>query len=49
MRFGGYAPSWRPDSATMKQMLKNEADALQSELDSVTRLISEIDSEKTPE
>jgi hypothetical protein len=43
MRFGGYAPAGAPDSATEKQMLKNEADALRSELEFVQKRLTEIE------
>jgi hypothetical protein len=45
IRFGGYAPGWAPDEATEKQTLKNEADALRSELDFIQKRLSEIESE----
>jgi len=47
-RFGGYAaPYLRPDPKMEKQALKNQADALQSELDLVKKRLSEIESETT--
>jgi len=47
-RFGGYAaPYSQPDPKMEKQALKNQADALQSELDLVKKRLSEIESETT--
>ena len=45
MPFGGYAaPHQKPDPEVEKQALKNEADALQSQLDLIKQRLSEIDS-----
>jgi hypothetical protein len=47
-RFGGYAtPYFTLDPKTEKQALKNQADALQAELDHVKKRLSEIESETT--
>lgn len=44
MRFGGYAaPPSRPDPALERQALKNQAEALQSELDFVKKRLGEIE------
>ena len=43
-RFGGYsAPNPQIDPETEKQALKNQADALQSELDFIRKRLSEIE------
>jgi predicted nuclease with TOPRIM domain len=45
MRFGAYAgPYLKPDPEAEKQALKNEADALQSELNSIKKRLEEIES-----
>lgn len=49
MRIGGYGPAWAPDAGTEKQMLKSDADALQSELELVRKRLSEIEAEKPSE
>jgi hypothetical protein len=50
MRFGGYAvpygypaPDQKPDPEMEKQELKNQAEALQSELDFIRKRLSEIE------
>jgi prefoldin subunit 5 len=50
MRFGGYAAPYgepalerKPDPAAAKQMLKNQAEALQSELDLINQRLAEVD------
>jgi hypothetical protein len=44
MRFGAYAaPYQTPDPETEKQVLKNQADALQSELEAIKKRLSEIE------
>ena len=50
MRFGGYAASYgypatyqKPDPEMEKQALKNQAEAMQSALDSINKRLSEID------
>jgi hypothetical protein len=48
MRSGGYAaPYQKPDPEVEKQALKNEADALQSQLDFIKQRLGEIDSSAT--
>jgi RecB family exonuclease len=50
MRFGGYAaPYQRPDPKTEMQMLKNQAEALESELDSIRKRIDELESHPVEE
>jgi len=50
MRFGGYPAVYREPSPEMeKQALKNEADALQSELESIKKRLSEIETEASSE
>jgi len=45
MRFGAYAgPYLKPDPEAEKQVLKNEADALQLELNSIKKRLEEIES-----
>jgi len=45
MRYGGYAgPYQRPEPELEKQALRDEAEALQSELDSIRKRLSEIES-----
>ena len=45
MRFGGYAtPFQKPDPEMEKRALKNQADALQSELDVIKKRLGEIES-----
>ncbi len=44
MRFGGYAaPYQNPDPGTERQSLKNQADALQPELNAIRKRLSEIE------
>jgi len=50
MRFGRYAAPYgypatyqKPDPETEKQALKNQAEAMQSALDSINKRLSEID------
>jgi len=44
MRFGGYAaPHQEPDPEMEKQALKNQAEALQSELDFIKKRLGEIE------
>jgi len=44
MRFGGYAaPVQKPDPEMEKQELKNQAEALQSELDFIKKRLGEIE------
>jgi hypothetical protein len=44
MRFGNLAgPLQKPDPESEKQVLKNQADALQSQLASIKRRLDEID------
>jgi hypothetical protein len=44
MRFGAYAgPYLKPDPEAEKQVLKNEAEALQSELDFIKKRLSAIE------
>jgi len=46
MRFGGYAvPYQKPDPEMEKQALKNQANALQSEMDFIKKRLSEIEPE----
>ncbi|MFA4973975.1 MAG: DUF5320 domain-containing protein [bacterium] len=48
MRFGGYpAPYAKPDPEAEKSFLKDQADALQAELDSIKKRLSEIETEST--
>ena len=56
MRFGGYAAPYgypatyqKPDPEMEKQALKNQAEAMQSELDSINKRLSEIDTGTTAE
>jgi predicted nucleic acid-binding Zn-ribbon protein len=50
MRFGGYAaPYQRPDPKTEMQTLKNQAEALESELDSIRKRIDELESHPVEE
>ena len=50
MRPAGYAAAYqKPDSEVEKQMLKNQADALKSELDNIRKRLEEIESGKTAE
>lgn len=53
MRFGGeyahLAPYQKPDPELQKQALKNQAEALQSELDSIKKRLSEIETGTTSE
>ena len=45
MRFGGYdVPYPQPDPESEKQALKNQAEALQSELDSIKKRLAEVES-----
>lgn len=45
-RFGGYAAPYRaPDSELEKQALKNQAEALKSELDLIRKRLSEIEAD----
>jgi hypothetical protein len=44
MRFGGFgAPQQKPDPESVKQALKNQAEALQSELDLIKKRLEEIE------
>jgi hypothetical protein len=44
MRFGGYAaPYQKPDPELEKQALKNQAEALQSELDLIKKRLDELE------
>lgn len=44
MRFGGYAaPTGYPDPAAEKELLKNQAEALQSELSSVHARLAQME------
>ena len=46
MRFGGYdVPDPQPDPESEKQALKNQAEALQSELDDIKKRLAEVESE----
>jgi len=48
MRFGAYTPWYpKPDPETEKLELKNQADALQAEMDAVQQRLSEIESAMT--
>ncbi|MCU0592129.1 MAG: DUF5320 domain-containing protein [Desulfobacterales bacterium] len=48
-RFGGYAaPVGDPDPEMEKQALKNQADAMQGELDAIRKRLEEMDKEKNP-
>jgi hypothetical protein len=50
MRFGGYAaPYQNPDPNLVKQALKSQAEALQSELDFIKKRLSEIETETAAE
>jgi len=56
MRFGGYAapygnpaPYQKPDPEIEKQALKNQAEALQSELDFIKKRLGEIETRTTAE
>jgi hypothetical protein len=50
MRFGGYAaPYQKPDPNQEKQALKNQAEALQSELDFIKNRLSKIETETAAE
>lgn len=50
MRFGGYvAPYQKPDPELEKQALKNQAEALQSELDLIKKRLDELEAGATAE
>ncbi|OPY07861.1 MAG: hypothetical protein A4E66_01958 [Syntrophus sp. PtaB.Bin001] len=50
MRPGGYAAQYqKPDPELEKQMLKNEAEALRSELDYIKKRLEELESGKSAE
>ena len=51
MSYGGYAgvPNQNPDPESVRQALKNQADALSSELDLVKKRLSEMETETTAE
>jgi hypothetical protein len=50
MRFGGYvAPYQKPDPELEKQALKNQAEALQSELDLIKKRLDELQAGATAE
>jgi hypothetical protein len=50
MRFGGYAgPDQNPDPGMERQSLKNQAEALQKELNAIKKRLSEIETEAAAE